>query len=365
MIHPAYFDIALSLVEGVGPIKAKQLIQFCGSAEAVFSEKKQVLLKIPDVGEKLVNAIYGHNVFRRVEKELLFTERERIDVLTYKDSRYPRRLLHCPDHPIVLFSKGKVDTNVAKVLSIVGTRKVTPQGKSICDEIVLGIADQNILVVSGMAYGVDITAHRSSIKHGLSTIGVLGHGLDRMYPRDHESTGNKMMENGGLLTEFLSETNPDRENFPMRNRIVAGMSDAILVIESLKTGGAMITANLAVGYNRDVFAVPGRPSDTFSGGCNELISSNRGALVSSANDVLKAMGWEKITRPKAIQRQLMVELDEDESLIVEELKKHMQLSIDELGVALGKSVSQLAVPLLQLELKGVIESLSGKRYRSL
>lgn len=365
MENQLLFEIALSLVEGVGPIKAKNLIRFCGSAENVFTEKKQLLLKVPEVGEKLVESIYKSQVFERAEKELEFCLEHNIRIISYRDKAYPRRLLQCPDHPVVLFYKGNGNLNESKMLSVVGTRRVTPQGRLICQDIIKGLSDQGVTIVSGLAYGVDVTAHRASIEHKLPTIGVLAHGLDRIYPRDHHEVAQRMVEDGGLLTEFISNTNPDKENFPTRNRIVAGMTDATLVVESQGKGGAMITANLAFDYNRDVLSIPGRPGDVFSEGCNKLIQSNRAALVQNSTDVLKALGWEESPRKKRlVQPSLLLDLNEEEQLITSAIRERGQVSLDELGVELKKPISELAIPLLELEMKGAIQSLPGKLYRS-
>ncbi|MCB0479880.1 MAG: DNA-processing protein DprA [Flavobacteriales bacterium] len=364
MKNNGFFEISLSLVEGVGPIKAKNLIKHCGSAEAVFTEKRSVLLKIPEVGEKLVNAINNQLVFQRAEQELNFCDHEGIDILTYQNGNFPKRLLHCPDHPLVLFRKGVADLNPPKVISIVGTRRVTTQGKKVCEEIIEGLQESNVLIVSGLAFGVDICAHSAALNSNLETVGVLAHGLDRIYPREHSRIARQMMDQGALLTEFLSETNPDRENFPTRNRIVAGMSDATLVIESQKSGGAMITANLAFDYFRDVLAVPGRPDDVFSQGCNNLIRANKAGLVASADDLLQALNWKENKRKKPVQTQLLVDLSDEEEQIMNILKETEKISLDELGIKVNKTMSQLAVPLLNLELKGVVEALPGKVYRS-
>lgn len=364
LAHTGFYEISLSLIEGIGPIRGKNLINHCGSAEAVFAESKNALLKIPDVGQKLVSALNRKEVFRRAEQELEFCEKHSIEVISFNHSKYPSRLRQCPDHPLVIFVKGHLDLNTPKVLSVVGTRRVTPQGKKVCEHLINDLKDQKILIVSGLAFGVDVCAHSAALDAGLPTAGVLAHGLDRIYPKEHKGVAQQMLSKGGLISEYLSGTNPDRENFPSRNRIVAGLADATLVIESQSSGGAMITANLAFGYHRDVLAVPGRPDDVFSAGCNDLIKSNRAGLVGSADDILKALNWEGKSIKKQVQTTLIMDLSDEENLILATLKESKKLSLDELSVKTNISVRQLAVPLLNLELNGVVEALPGKMYRS-
>lgn len=358
------FAIGLTLIEGVGPVTAKKLIAYCGSAEAVFSEKKNKLVKIPDIGEYTARNVVKSDVLDRAEKELIFIKKNKISTHFYLQDSYPQRLKYCEDGPLVLFSLGKMNMNENKMISIVGTRKPTEYGKSFCEKLVNELEEHHVTVVSGLAYGIDICAHRSCVQNNLPTIGVLAHGLDQIYPSVHRSTAKKMLENGGLLTEFLSKTNPDKENFPKRNRIVAGMTDATLVIETTRKGGSVITANLANDYNRDVYALPGRSGDEFSSGCNFLIKSNRAALFESAEDIVKMMGWEKKDekKKKQIQQKLFMELDENEKRIVDHLKSNGDSQLDVIALQTESPVSKISSLLLTLEFKGIVRSMPGKKY---
>ena len=356
-----YYEIALSLVSGIGPIKAKNLIRYCGSAEAVFTEKKSRLLKIPEVGDFVINAIVKHNVFERVEKELEFIESNKIEVLYYQEKNYPKRLLHCPDHPLILFKKGDYDLDSTYVLSIVGTRKATPYGREVCNEIVEYLKDYPVIIVSGLAYGIDIYSHQAALNNNIPTVGVVAHGLDQLYPKAHVNQAREMLKNGGLLTEFVSGGKPERENFPRRNRVVAGLSDAVLVVESQERGGALITARLGQDYNRDVFAIPGKIKDPFSIGCNKLIYENGAGLYSNPEQFVKAMGWSTNVKNNAKPQQLALSLDltEDEEKIVELLRNEPRIRKDEMSGKLSVPVSSISVTLLGLELNGVVKSLPG------
>lgn len=359
------YTIGLTQMEGIGNILAKRLISYCGSAEAVFKEKKSALAEIPGIGIYGANNVFNSkHVLERAEEEVKFIDRYKINAYTYYDERYPQRLKYCEDGPVVVFCKGAMDLNAQRMVSIVGTRHPTEYGKNLCEKLVDDLLAFDVCVVSGMAYGIDIIAHRTCVKNDMATIGVLAHGLDRIYPGSHKSTAEKMLKQGGLLTEFLSFTNPDRENFPKRNRIVAGMTDATIVIETGVKGGSMITANLANDYNRDVFAFPGQVHHEFSKGCNFLIRTNRAALMEGAEDLVKMMGWENTGKEKTagVQQQLFIELDEDEKPIVEKLREKGHLQIDVLALETQLPVSKISIALLNLEFKGVVRSLPGKVY---
>ncbi|MBI2968616.1 MAG: DNA-protecting protein DprA [Bacteroidetes bacterium] len=364
MNSPLLYNIAITLIPGVGDVNAKNLIAYCGSAEAVFKTKKAKLLKIPGVGEKLVTAITGQDVLGRAEKEIGFIEKYKINPLFYLDEDYPRRLKHCNDAPVMLFYKGNANLNAEKVVSIVGTRNVTDYGRDVCEKLVDELAPTGMLLVSGLALGVDVCAHRAALKRGLNTVGVLGHGLDRIYPGVNAQTAKKMTAQGGLLTEFLSGTNPDRENFPKRNRIIAGMSDAVIVIETRMQGGAMITAEIANSYNRDVFAVPGRLTDTWSDGCNWLVKTHKAALLQSAKDIRYIMGWEEKEKPKMQKQQkLFVDLTPEEKAIYDLLQSNGESSIDLLSSKSNLQISKVASALLNMEFEGVVKQLPGKMYK--
>lgn len=355
--------MALSIVKNVGPINAKRLIAYCGSAEEVFKQKKTSLEKIPGIGEFTAKSVLKNVSFDRVDKELDFIQKEEISVLTFLDKRYPQRLKNCEDGPIVLYSKGNMDLNHHRIVSIVGTRQPTNYGKEFTEKLIQELNQIDVMVISGLAYGIDITAHRSCLKNNISTVAVVAHGLDRIYPSVHHSVAEKMKRNGGILTEYMSDTNPDRENFPSRNRIVAGMADATIVIETSLKGGSMITANLANDYNRDVFALPGRIDDEYSIGCNRLIRSNRAALIENPEDFIKAMGWQPSKeKNQNIQPELFIELNPVEKGVIELLKLKGNTAIDILSLEAKMPMSQLSSLLLGLEFKGAIRSLPGKIY---
>lgn len=358
------YKIGITLIPGIGDILAKNLISYCGSPEGVFKEKKTKLQKIPGIGTILADAIRNHNVLERAEEEIKFIQKFKINPLFYLDENYPQRLKHCADSPVMLYYKGKADLNMRRIVSIVGTRDATLYGKKICQDLIEGLAEHEVMIVSGLAYGIDICAHKAALTAGLPTIGVLAHGLDKIYPPSHRSTAEKMLANGGLLTEFLSDTKPDRENFPKRNRIVAGMADATIVVESRDEGGSLITADIANSYNRDVFAFPGKVDDEFSIGCNRLIKNNKAALIESAPDVLRLMGWEKQKgKQKPVrQKSLFLNLSPDEETLVSVLNDKKALHVDELCLASKLSTSKVALLLLNLELTGVVRSLPGKLY---
>lgn len=358
------YRIALTLIPGVGDIIGKKLVSYCGGVDAIFKEKKSNLLKIPNIGESIVNSIVNHDVFDRVDKELAFIEKYNIKPLFYLDAAYPLRLKQCIDSPLMLYYMGNSDLNADKIISVVGTRNVTEYGKDMCKQIIKDLSQQNVLIVSGLAYGVDTYSHKAALDNNLQTIGILAHGLDRVYPQTNKSLAEKMIKNGGLLTEFMSCTNPDRENFPKRNRIIAGIADAVVVIEAAKKGGALITAEIANSYNRDVFAVPGKNTDIYSEGCNHLIKINKANLMQSADDILYIMGWETSKKPKkTAQKQLFIELTPEQKTIYDILSMKANTSIDELCINSKLNVSKVAEILLNFELEGIIKSLPGKVYQ--
>ncbi|MGB0175715.1 MAG: DNA-processing protein DprA [Owenweeksia sp.] len=358
------YRIGLTLIKGVGSVNAKSLIAHCGSAEAVFREKKNVLLKIPGIGEKSAKSISGQEILARAEEELQFMDREKITPLYYLDKAYPRRLKLCEDGPIMLYQKGATSLNEQKVLAMVGSRNATTYGKSFCQDFVRNLQPFQPIVVSGLAYGIDIASHKAALHYELPTVAVLGHGLDTIYPSLHRKTTEKIVADGGsLLSEFISGTAPDRENFPKRNRIIAGMSDAVIVVEAARKGGALITAEIANTYNRDVFAVPGRLGDAFSEGCNFLIKTNKAALISSVADLQYILGWEQKTVKAEPQGSLFIEMDEPEKKLHGILSEAAgKVELDQIGYKAGWPVSKVLTVLMALELKGVIKSHPGKTY---
>jgi len=357
------YQIALTLIPGVGDISAKSLLAYCGSAEAIFNEKKSNLSKIPGIGDKTAKSIVSQNVLLTAEKEISFIESNNVQPVFFTDVDYPERLKHCADGPVLLYYKGKKNLNDNHFVSIVGTRNITDYGRKFTEEIVESLRPYNVCVVSGLAYGIDISSHKAALKNKMSTVGVLAHGLDRVYPSLHTNIAREMQENGGLLTEFISGTNPDRENFPKRNRIVAGISEVTIVVEAAKKGGALITAELANSYNRDVFALPGRLGDQYSEGCNMLIKSNKACLIQSVKDIEYIMGWSKKPAPsKNIQKQLFVSLDEKEKTFLGAFEGEEKMHLDVLSVKLQIPVSKVFATLTMLELKGVVKVHPGKAY---
>jgi DNA processing protein len=358
-----FYQIQLSLVSGVGPVKAKSLIGHCGSASAVFKEKSSALVSIPEIGPATINALKEKEHALRAEKEIRFIENHNIQSLFFQDSNYPQRLKHCEDSPILLYYKGTGSLNRQRVISIVGTRRATPYGRQFCSELLQSLSSLQPLVVSGLAFGVDIAAHRSALDQKLPTVACVAHGLDKIYPPAHAATALEMTNSGGLLTEHLSGTMPDREFFPMRNRIIAGMADCTIVIETNIKGGSIITAYLAHSYGREVFAVPGRYTDTSSQGCNDLIKKNIAAILTSPNDLADYMGWEKENATgKTQQLPLFEELTDAEQTIMKLLMGQTKQSIDDLSVLSGLAISTLSSLLLNMEFKGLVKCLPGKYY---
>jgi DNA processing protein len=360
------YQVGLTFVKNIGPTLAKNLLAYFGDAEKVFKASHTKLLTVPGIGSKTIAELNFSEALLKAEEELKFMERNEIKVLFYTDTAYPKRLKNCHDSPILLYSKGNADLNNYRVISIVGTRNATDYGKQLCKQLIEELEQYNVLVVSGLAHGIDVAAHKECLRVNVPTVGVLGHGLDKMYPSQNRSTAEKMLENGGLLTEYPSGTIPDRENFPQRNRIVAGIADATVVIEASVKGGALITAEIANSYNRDVFAFPGRVGDTFSEGCNFLIRNNKAALLTCVADLAYSLGWEKpdYLNPVVQQFMLPVDLSTDEQTIFNIILQHkLPLAIDDLTIKTNMPVSKLAMNLLNMEMQGYIRSLPGKTYQ--
>jgi DNA processing protein len=363
MKNDLLYQLALTQVPNIGCVHAKLLTELFGNAEAIFKAKKSLLGKIEGIGEVRAASIKSFNAFAEQEEEIAFIEKYKITPLFLTDDHYPKRLLHCYDPPTLVFYRGTADLNTSKTVAIIGTRNNTEYGRKMVEKILDDLLLYNPLVVSGLAYGVDAVAHKYAVKQSLLTVGVLAHGLDKIYPVQHTALAKEMITaGGGLLTEFRKNTKPDRHHFPTRNRIVAGMCDATIVIETGMKGGSMITANLANSYNRDVFAIPGKTTDSKSEGCNYLIQTNKAILVSSGKDIAEHLNWhDKKAEPKK-QRVLFAELDNDEKTLIEILQQKNQVHIDELNMQCNFSSSTIASLLLNLELKGMIKSLPGKTY---
>lgn len=362
MASDLLYRIGISMIPGVGPINAKKLISYCSGVEAVFHEKRAALVKIPGIGEVVAKAVMSQKVLGEAEAEIEFITRNQIHPLFYLDSTFPKRLLYCEDGPIMLYYKGNANFENPKIVSVVGTRSASSYGKDVCQKLVEGLKEHNALVVSGLAYGIDICAHKEALKNGLQTVGVMAHGLNRIYPGSHRKTAEEMLDCGALLTEFIHTTQPDRENFPKRNRVVAGISDATIVIESGLKGGSMITADIANSYNRDVFAVPGKVNDPAAQGCHFLIKTSRAALLESIKDLEYTMGWTREAAAMPAQSSLFIELEPDENLLVDILRQRGDTGIDELSLQSKFAMSRTSALLLNLEFKGVVNTKPGKVY---
>ena len=360
------YKIALSLIPKVGHITAKKLVSYVGSFEGVFNESKNNLLKIPGIGKILADSIVNSNVLPKAQEELDFIVKNNINTSFYLDKDYPERLKYCDDAPVLIYTKGDADLNSRKVLSIVGTRKATAVGVAFCEKLINDLAERqhNPIIVSGLAYGIDAVAHKSALSNNLPTIAVLGHGLDIIYPASHKNLAREIISNGMLITDFPSKSIRDKNNFVKRNRIIAGLSDATIVIESGKKGGSLVTADIANSYNRDVFAVPGRLTDTYSAGCNNLIKINKAAMLTSVEDIEYLLGWDPDKKVNnAVQRNLFVDLSNEEKLIVDILSKQDELSIDLICVKSNMPTSKVSPVLLNLEFMGIVRPLPGKMYK--
>ena len=359
------YKIALSTTPGIGGVLARNIVAYVGSIEDIFSESLKSLQKIPGIGEINAKRIKDKDVLLKAERELKFIEKNEIDVQFYTDKTFPRRLKTCVDAPILIYTKGNLDLNEQRIVSIVGTRNATSYGKQICDELIQKFSERNykMLVVSGLAYGIDIQAHKSALKYNVPTAGVIAHGLDKIYPSLHTETARKMQENGGLVSDFPSGTKIDPSNFIRRNRIIAGLADATIVVESAIKGGALITAEIASSYNRDVFAFPGRSGDVYSKGCNQLIRNSGANLIENIDDLEFFMGWEQTSKNKVVQSSLFIELTPDEDKIVTLLRENGELFIDQISSELTLPVSRVSALLLNMEFKNILIALPGKMYR--
>jgi len=358
--------IALGLIPRIGDISARKLVAHFGSVEAVFHESYRTLTRIPGIGPGLARYISDRSYLDTAEKEAEYVTKHNIRTYFYLESDYPFRLRQCEDSPVVFFFKGSCNLDAAKIISVVGTRSATPRGKELCDKIIgsLGAGHPDLVIVSGLAYGIDIAAHKAALAFNLTTVGVLANGLKTIYPSIHKSTSEAMLKNGGLVTDFLSDALPERNNFIKRNRIIAGISDATLVVESGIKGGALITADIAASYNRDVLAVPGRPDDQWSAGCNSLIKSNKAALVENSDDIEYFLGWKPEKSKTPVQKVLFSDMTDQEKLIFDLLAKETEMTIDSICRSLDLPVYKLSPLLLQMEFKGLVKFYPGNVYRT-
>jgi DNA processing protein len=360
-----FYVLALQKVEGVGDIMAKKLLNHCGSAAAIFDTKSTQLAAIDGVGSVLLQNLKNKTVFEKAEKELKFINSNKINVSYFQDENYPERLKHCIDSPVLVFTSGTINLKNRKTISIVGTRQITSYGMEFCRKLIEDLVPLDPVIISGFAYGVDIFAHQLAMEHNLQTVGVVAHGLNQIYPKPHKKYVAKMEENGGFMTEFWSATNPEKENFVRRNRIVAGISEATIVIESAERGGSLITANIANDYNRDVFAVPGRTTDKYSAGCNNLIKTQKANVLTSATDLVYILNWDIENKAKPVQKQLFVTLENDEQKVYDYLLKNGKELMDIIALRCDFPIYKISGMLLNMELKGVIRPLPGKLFEAI
>lgn len=356
------YVMALQHIPNLGDTLAKKLIRHFGSAKNVLQQKKRDLLKIDGIGGYRLRDFFDATHLKAAEEELKFIEKNQIKVLYFKDQDYPDKLKHCIDGPVLLFQRGNINLNNQKIISVVGTRKITQSGVAFCEKFIEELSPLNPVIVSGFAYGVDITAQKAAVANNLQNIGCLAHGLDQIYPKVHQKYVASIEENGGFFTDFWSSDNFDRNNFLKRNRIIAGLSEATVVIESAEKGGSLVTADIANSYNREVFAVPGRPSDKLSKGCNDLIKSQKAHLLNSAADLIYMLNWQPEESAKPVQKQLFVELDEEENNVLDFLKKEGKAQLDSIAINCNFPSYKTAGILINMELKGVVRPLPGKLF---
>ena len=363
--------IALTKLKGLSLLNARTMMEALGSASEVFAHRKDIVRLIPDASQRLVSAFADTDeAMRLAEKEMDFIEKKRLKVFTLLDEDYPQRLRECEDAPLVLFACGNVNLNAQRIISVVGTRKCSEYGREVCNNFIADLKRYypDTLIVSGLAYGIDICAHRAALDNGMPTVGVLAHGLDTIYPAMHRQIAADMVhQQGGLLTEYTTHTTPEKGNFVRRNRIVAGMCDACIVVESSERGGSLITAELAMDYNRDVFAFPGRVYDEHSIGCNNLIRRQQATLLTCAADLLDAMGWEnpleKAAQSEAVQQDLFPDLTDEERALVNTLKNVDDKHINQIAIDANIPYSRASMILFDLEMKGIVKALGGARYK--
>ena len=360
-----FYTLLLQSINGIGPVKSKKLLEHFGGAKKIFLANRNELKRLKGTGNRILDQMNKIENYQKVEREIQFMDANGISAVTFGQESYPSKLKHCIDAPLVLFSKGTFDINRKKVISIVGTRLMTPYGRKFLKDFIREVKRFDPIIISGLALGTDICAHHESLKNGICTVGVLAHGLDRVYPKQHSGIAQNMLRQGGLYSEFWSGTAPERENFVKRNRIIAGLSEATIVVESAAKGGSLITSELALSYHREVFAVPGKTIDKFSKGCNMLIKSNKAAMITSVNDLEYVLGWTAQPMKKCIlQAELFTALNEDERKIYGFLTGSGKILLDQLAAETGYTVQKALMILLQLELKGLVLSHPGKFYQA-
>ncbi len=354
--------LRLQRSKAVGDILAKKLIVQVGDVAQIFKEKKTTLAKINGIGNHVLNHLFDTTNILKAEQEFQYIQEKNLQYSYFLEDDYPRNLLNCIDAPILIFRDGSIDLANDKIISIVGTRNMSAYGRDFCNQLIKELSIYNPIIVSGFAYGVDICAHKAAIKNNLQTIAVLAHGFEHIYPKVHKKYIHQVNEKGGFITEFWHDDPPQRENFLKRNRIVAGISKATIIIESAEKGGSLVTADIASSYDRDVFALPGRASDMYSKGCNNLIKNNKADVVTAASDIIKMLNWDLQEKPTSIQKQLFLELNENEQKIHDFLHVKGQQVMDVISLECNIPVFQLSSLLLQLEMKGVLKPLPGKLF---
>lgn len=360
------YTLALQRAKGIGDINAKKLISHCGSAKDVLKEKKSIILKINGIGSHTIRHLFDSKNLKEAETELKYLSSKNIEINYFLNEDYPEKLKHCIDAPILIFRKGRINLEKQRIISIVGTRQITSYGRSFSEKFIKELKEYNPVIVSGFAYGTDITAHKFAIKNGLQTIGVIAHGFEQMYPKAHTKHINDVEQNGGFITDFWHNDTLIRENFLKRNRIIAGLSEATIIIESAEKGGSLVTADIANSYSRDVFAVPGRTTDIFSKGCNKLIKDNKAAILTSAKDLVEMLNWELEEKsPTPIQKQLFVELNETEQVVYDFLFEKGKEQLDLIAINCKIPVHQMATILFNLEMKGAVKPLPGKLFEAI
>ena len=356
------YTLALQHIPNLGDTTAKKLLRKFGTAENIFKEKKQNLLKIDGIGSVRIQEIHNPKYLREAEAEFNFIQKNHIKADYFEEASYPEKLKHCLDAPILLFSRGNIDLKRKRLLSIVGTRQITAHGIAFCEKLIDELSPLEPVIISGFAYGVDITAQKAAVKNGLQTVGCLAHGLNQIYPKSHKKYMAEIEDNGGFFTDFWSSDSFDRNNFLKRNRIIAGLSEATVVIESAEKGGALVTADIANSYDREVFAVPGRPGDKFSIGCNNLIKSQNAHVLTSVADLAYMLNWDLSEKPKEIQKKLFIQLEDEEQKLYDFLEIKGKTELDQLALNCNVPTFKAASLLLSMELKGAVRPLPGKLF---
>ncbi len=358
------YTVALNFVPKIGPTIARKLIEHFGSAEAVFLQKAKELKQLSGIGPALAGALIDKQILQMAEQEVVFCEKHKIDIIHYKNKKFPNLLNECEDAPTILFSKGEINIKNKKIISIVGTRKASDYGRSQCERLIRDLTEKGykLIVVSGLAMGIDGCAHKAALKYGHETIAVVAHGFKEIYPAEHRNLAKDIIKQGVIFSEFFSDTRPEAFNFVRRNRVIAGLSPITIVAESPLKGGSMITASLANSYNRDVFAFPGKSTDKNLAGCNMLIKSNRAALIDSADDLEAYMGWQA-HNPKPIQPKLFKNLSDEEKEIIKQLTEQEKLNLNSLVKLTKIPINKISFPLINLEMEGIIKSLPGNFFK--